>query len=166
MSSSLDILGLPEAPDWQHPAFGNFPVHPLVYRDQRIEYAAEHLRGRLVYLASPYTKVVQENGVWSARRSAVAAGAAEFWASRLAFHGVCAVSPIVQAHRMVMVDIGEVLDPLDTDFWTGWCAPILAAASAVVIPPIEGWKESAGVWREARMALGAVKPVWILAGDD
>jgi len=75
--------------------------------------------------------------------------------------GVTAVSPIVLADGMCHAT--EHLDPLDVRFWTRWCAPILAAARAVVVPDIPGWSRSEGVWHEVREALGRSLPVHVYA---
>lgn len=113
-----------------------------------------------VYLATPYSlEVVGEDGKWSRHRSYLLADLAVMSARRLAGHGVTAVSPIVLTDRMCSMT--KALDPLDDDYWTRWCAPILRGASAVVVPEIEGWQRSRGIWHEVTWALERAVPVWV-----
>lgn len=121
-----------------------------------------------VYLATPYTREVVGPRGWdrglSLRMQAYAARAQ----LRLALVGVTAVSPIVQAAEMVQaaeteVGPGEGPDSLDPVFWTRWCAPMLAASSAVAVPEIPGWERSQGVWHEVHVALGRNLPVFVYA---
>ena len=104
---------------------------------------------------------MDDAGHWSLAKSALAATRADRHAARLAMRGVTAVSPIVQAASMCHATAH--LDPLDARFWTRWCAPILAASRAVVVPDIPGWSRSEGVWHEVREALGRSLPVHVYA---
>jgi hypothetical protein len=90
--------------------------------------------------------------------------------SRLARVGVTAISPIVQSAEMVHAEAFERvrdaarLDPLDAGFWTRWCTPILNVCSAVVVPDIDGWPESAGVLHEVLETLRETqKPIFFYA---
>lgn len=124
---------------------------------------ARDCRSRQMYLATPYTRVVQdENGAWCAERSGLAGLEAARWLARLAVLGVSAVSPILQAVEMVGSGVEPDLDPLDEDFWTRWCAPLLQASGGVIVPPLPGWDRSRGVWHEARAALSANQPVYLV----
>lgn len=114
----------------------------------------------LVYLATPYSKIaVDRAGRWSLVESMCASERAAKAAARLTALGITAVSPIVQA--AAMCHASHALDPLDAVFWTRWCAPLLDACQAVVIPDIAGWDRSEGVWIEAREAVAQNKPVFV-----
>lgn len=132
---------------------------------------ARHCRwGQPVYLATPYTRrAAGPDGCWCAERSRAALAEAAREAARLAAVGVTAVSPVVLAVSMVEAEAeagavpGPRLDPMDEGFWRDWCRPILDACCAVVVPDLPGWRESAGVWREVRLALAWQRPVFLYA---
>lgn len=127
--------------------------------------AAARLRGRLVYLATPYSReVLDAAGEFCPARSAWSAARAAAWAQRFATEGVTAVSPIVQAVAMLGVRGGGGLDPLDAAFWDDWCRPLLRASDAMVVPAMPGWDRSVGVWREACATVRIQRRVHIL-GD-
>lgn len=127
--------------------------------------------GSPVYLATPYSKIVEYAGRWSYERSLYASAQAARELGRLARVGVTGVSPIVQSAEIAHVEralaaTGQSIDPLDTAFWEGWCRPILNVASAVVVPDIDGWSESEGVFREVMWTLQETqRPVFFYAGD-
>lgn len=130
-----------------------------------------HFLSRLVYLATPYTRrAVDENGAWCLDLSIAAAAEASAWAWRLTRAGLSVVSPIMLSAQMVHDEYAaeraspDAIDPLDHRAWEAWCAPILARCEVVAIPPIAGWDESLGVWREAVGALAVNKTV-LLLGD-
>lgn len=117
-----------------------------------------------VYLATPYSKLVRVSGRFVAERSRGLADAAAELQMDLAVRGVTAVSPIAQAHHMLMLGAcpehrGKVA--LDADFWTRWCEPMLDASAWVYVPDLPGWRESDGIWREVAHALRRNKPVLI-----
>lgn len=115
----------------------------------------------LVYLATPYSKrATDDGGAFCPYGAASAADEATVYAAALAARGVTAISPIVMAHRMCE-DGAAGLDPLDAAFWTRWCAPLLRACRAVVVPPIRGWRESDGVAHEVREARARGIPVFL-----
>jgi hypothetical protein len=102
----------------------------------------------LVYLATPYSKLaVDKAGRWNRVESMMAAERAARHAVRLCALGVTAISPIV--HAAALCHASNAIDPLDAMFWTRWCAPLLAASTAIVIPDIPGWDTSDGIWHEA-----------------
>jgi len=156
-------------PDWDtllaphmHEKWGG-----LLYVDVPLVDAARRLRGRLVYLATPYSReVIGSDGRWCPVRSTEFGIRAAMWARRFAGQGVTAVSPIVQAVEMVHCGAPTEPDPLDAEFWEKWCRPLLAKADAVVVPPIQGWRASVGVWREAIEALATSRQVWLLQNDN
>lgn len=122
---------------------------------------ADRCGGHAVYLATPYSKeVLDRSGNWSLALSLEASKRASREAVRLAAIGVTAVSPIVLAHEMVSM---ASFDPLDQKFWTQWCRPILNACGAVVVPNIQGWDASHGIWHEVTVALTSNRPVFVYA---
>lgn len=122
------------------------------------EAVARYSGGRLVYLATPYSKqVIGPGGVWDFGLSAEASVRAARWAAQVARHGATAVSPIVMAAEMC--HSARLLDPLDEPFWGRWCAPLLAASGTVAVPAFAGWQRSRGIWREVCWALQHNLPV-------
>jgi len=115
----------------------------------------------LVYLATPYTRMVLRDGAWHFALSVEMQVRAERHAARLAALGVTAVSPIALAAGMCHAS--HALDPLDAAFWARWCAPILAAARAVVVPDVPGWHLSDGIRHEVSEALARNLPVHVYA---
>ncbi len=135
----------------------------LLWMDIPFIDAVQRCRARLTYLATPYAKIsLNMNGQWCPVQSEMAAFQAAKWATHIAANGASAVSPVVQSAAIVAADTGAALDPLDDVFWRKWCAPLLRASGAVIIPPIDGWKVSLGIWREACAALEASKPVFVI----
>lgn len=122
-------------------------------------------RGDLVYLATPYSKLVlDEAGQFDEYLSITAADAASHWAARFAVNGITAVSPIVLADGLIGMDRHKLIDPLVAEFWTNWCRPLLDACAVVVVPPIAGWSESVGIWHEVRAQLARQRRVYLIAG--
>ena len=134
-------------------------------------------RGGQMYLATPYTKPATGDDGIDWRGAEAMCSEALFWLAYLTAQGLSVVSPIALAHPAARVvrpghvplrgAPGEVplpcfLDPLDTSFWTRWCAPILRASRGVIVPPIPGWRESEGIAHEVAEAVEAGKPVWTL----
>lgn len=140
-------LRLPAARDWRHPTLDACAGGGLLIREARLGDVIRHGRGRLCYLATPYSKVaVGADGAWDPSGSLDCAIRAARWARLLALEGVTAVSPVIQAVEMVRADLLErCLDPLDAGFWEHWCRPLLAACGAVIVPPLAGWRESDGI---------------------
>lgn len=153
------------APDW--PLFHQHHLRSgIVRKDASVQDCIASCRGRLAYLATPYSRIaVNAAGDWCPIRSEAAGFKAALWAARLARGGVTVVSPIAQAAAMVGVDLGRGLDPLDDAFWTKWCAPMLNACSAVIVPPIAGWQHSDGIWHEVCRSVRCNVPVWLLKDE-
>lgn len=161
---------------------GDFPARPdwaalhdyeglTLRRDVGVPELAQRFAARLVYLATPYTRrAVDENGAWCLDRSIAAATEASAWAWRLTRAGLSVVSPVMLSAQMVHDEWAaerphaDALGPLDWRAWEAWCRPMLAASDLVAIPPIDGWDESLGIWREAVAALAVNKPVVVLEG--
>lgn len=125
--------------------------------------------GGLVYLASPYSKLVCDRaGGWDYRLSYDAQRAPAVECLHLMRLGVTAVSPIVQSVELIhasMTGIAPVptIDPLDAGLWQPWCNRLLDAARAVVVPDIRGWSESVGVMAEVQRAMARLTPVFVYA---
>lgn len=155
---------LPHARNWNAPALDAYAVGHLFFRDARLADVVQRCRGRLAYLATPYTKVsVFEDGEWSPTESLECAVRAARWGRLLALEGVTAVSPVIQAVEMVHADfIEQQLDPLDASFWMDWCRPLLNASGVVIVPPVPGWDNSDGIWEEVRAALMFNRPVFLI----
>lgn len=127
----------------------------------------EHCRGRLCYLATPYTKRAQFGGKFSQERSFGCAVEAARWLTTLAVEGVTAVSPIVQSVEMISADLlNQQLDPLDQQFWAAWCRPLLRACDVIIVPPIPGWQESEGIWAEVDAALRSYRRVFLIGEGE
>lgn len=123
-----------------------------------------------VYLATPYTLRAQVNGKWSYEASLHASAQAARELGKLARVGVTAISPIVQSAEMVHAEAFErmgrsdQLDPLDVEFWTRWCRPILNVCGGLVVPDIDGWEDSLGVHREVMWTLRETnRPIFFYA---
>jgi len=154
----------PDRPQWGHHKLDEYAGGGLLYRGASLDQVADRCPAGMAYLATPYSKVVTEGvtGAWSPWRSEAAAHAASTWVSALADIQITAVSPIVLAVGAVHCG-GDQLDPLDHEFWMAWCAPILSASRAVIIPPINGWDDSLGVWQEAIAALTSNRSVYLIS---
>lgn len=161
------IAPFPAQPDW--PALiAAHPGNTLLHVDASLPDVAAREGGRLVYLASPYSRLVcDDDGAWCFTKSCAVEVVTSFWARDFALAGVTVASPILTACAMCHSDVlSEYLDPLHDAFWARWCQPMLAACASVVIPPISGWDQSRGVWREACWALEHNVPVYLMAEDD
>ena len=130
-----------------------------------------------VYLATPYSReAVDDLGAWCYDRSRAMQRAAAHAAAELYRVGVSAFSPIVQSAAMVHATgsfVGDdrsgvrfvaSIDPLDSSAWSRWCQPFLNTCGAVVIPEIDGWDRSAGIFAEVRYALQRLLPIYIYGG--
>ncbi|MDO6523247.1 DUF1937 family protein [Shimia thalassica] len=148
--------------DWPM-LFSEYRGTGLVMRDAALMDVVDSCRGSVAYLASPYSNIaVKPDGQWCPVRSDGAAFEAGRWAAICAVNGLTAVSPVIQTVSMMSADVGDGLCPLDQCFWADWCAPLLRACGGVVVPPIEGWRESEGVWHEVCRAVECNVPVWLL----
>lgn len=140
---------------------------PGLWHHATHEDAAQLVQGQQVYLATPYTRPVQQMiaGGWALRDAElVIAREAAAEVAELARLGVSAVSPIVLAvalrHARGPMAAPE---PFDADFWTRWCAPILQASGAVVVPDLPGRRESEGIWHEITVSLSRnVRVFWLI----
>lgn len=158
------MMMLPSVPDWEYLAeYYEHGGHGLLRRNIPFIEAVGVCRGRLAYLATPYSRhAVKADGQWCPVRSDAMAHEAAKWAAHCAVNGLTVVSPIVQAVASINADASRSIDPLDEKFWTTWCAPMLRACHAVIVPPIDGWEISAGIWHEVCQALYSNRPVYVI----
>ena len=130
-----------------------------------LDFIAARCMGRQVYLATPISQVIRAHGV--ERGGAVASQMAAFWVHRLAMAGVSAVAPaVLSIGALQQGNPAHPLGPcgyLDAPFWERWCAPILGASGAVVVPDLAGWSVSEGVGREVAWAVARNVPVFMMA---
>lgn len=156
---------VPARRDWADPVFDRLSGVGLFCYHQPFSRIVLECRGRLCYLATPYTKVVSSGSAWdwNPATSVEAAVRAARCSRALAVEGVTAVSPVIQSVEMIQSDIaGQSLNPLDGAFWKKWCAPLLRASEVVILPNLPGWAESDGVWAEVRYALNANTRVFLM----
>lgn len=147
-----------------------FGAGELVRLGADIDTVARHCRGRLVYLASPYShRAAGPDGAFCAEMGQGAADDACAWVAALAVAGVTAISPVALSHFACMESLCRrplrlaALDPLDAAFWHGWCRPLMHRCDAMVVPEIGGWDASAGIWAEFGWAVTHQRPVFVMA---
>ena len=160
----MSDFDLPHVRNWDAPALDAYAGACLFHRDARLADVISHCRGRLSYLATPYSKIARyDDGEFDPTESLECTVRAARWARLLALEGITAVSPIIQAVEMVHADfIDQQLDPLDVQFWEGWCRPLLSASGTVIVPPIAGWEYSDGIWVEVCEALRTQRRVFLI----
>ncbi len=153
--------------DWQHPGLQMYRDVALLNDQATLADVVAQCRGVLCYLATPFTKIAQyDDGEFDPAKSLECATRAARWSRALAIEGVTAVSPVIQSVEMVHADfVDQQLDPLDWDFWMCWCQPLLHACPVVIVPRIDGWGDSDGVWHDAVTALRQQKRVFVLRPD-
>ncbi len=101
----------------------------------------------MIYLASPYSH--SEPSVHEQRfRAACVAAARLMRAGRVVF------SPIAHGHSIAAYGL-----PTDWRFWERFDREQLARCDEVVVLTLDGWRESAGVQAEIRIAGELGKPV-------
>lgn len=106
---------------------------------------------RLLYLAAPYTHqspVVRE---W--REESTTSTAAII----MRLTGQAVYSPLTHGHRIAPYLPNELV--LDHEFWMQQCLPLLRMADELLVLPLEGWRESAGVRKEISVAQACLIPV-------
>ena len=159
---------LPTSRNWRAPELEAFVQAQLLHPETSLKEVSKRCLGTMAYLATPYSKVaLDDDGEWNATASLECGARAGYWARPLALSGVTAISPISQAVEMIHADFRCTrLDPMDAEFWENWCRPLLVASRSVIVPPIDGWDESEGIWHEVRAALMARKCVYLLRGFE
>ena len=154
----------PNRPDWDWLRLKYHGMN-LLFCDADLLDVARVMRGQFGYLATPFTGPVHQGGRYRAAQADVLASEAALWALWGAVHRLTLVSPVVNSMAMLAQDLGGTLDPLDRDFWQGWCLPLLHGCGGVVVPPISGWDRSDGVWRACCYALRHNMRVFLLRAD-
>ncbi|WP_295537611.1 DUF1937 family protein [uncultured Thioclava sp.] len=155
-------------PDWGH-LRATYAASGLLREECTVAAAAGIGSGRVVYLATPYSReVVDKHGVWCRDLHQSVVNVAGFWSWRLSYEGATAISPIVCADQIQVNGrcSGKGPGPLDDDWWSMWCLPLMRVAGCIVIPPIPGWDLSRGVWREACWALERGVPVCLISSPS
>lgn len=107
-----------------------------------------------IYLASPYSHTDRDVRI-QRYRAACETAATLIRAGRLVF------SPVAHAHP-----IAECGLPTEWTFWQGLDERLLRACDEVMVLMLEGWRDSAGVQAEIRLAGELGKPVRYLAPED
>lgn len=107
----------------------------------------------MIYLASPYSSrdsMLREQRFRDACRTA----------AKLLSEGQAVFSPIVHGHPLVEYGL-----PPNWPFWERFDRDHLVRCDEVVVLMLDGWRESAGVAAEIRIAGELGKPVRYLAPD-
>jgi Domain of unknown function (DUF1937) len=150
----------PAAPDWAW-LREHFPRGTGLRSDCDLAEIIRFCLGRLAYMATPYSKlVVNDDGQWDMTLSMDVEMQTAVHARALAMCDITAISPILMACEICHSDCDGYLDPLDNTFWARWCQPLLSRSDVVVVPPMDGWDASNGVWREVCWALSCGVPVF------
>ena len=157
-------LRMPDRPDWDFLRLRYGDCGLLTNAADLLD-VARVSRGRFCYLATPFAGAVVRRGRFRRGFADVVASEAALWCLWGAANGLTLVSPVAHAMSMLEQDLGGTLDPLDRDFWQRWTLPLLQAAGGVVVPPMEGWQQSDGVWRACGWALRHNIRVFLLRGD-
>jgi len=156
-------FNFPRQPDWPW-LKASYPGNILLHVDCPFMDVVRRVGGRMAYLATPYTKAVLNDDLqWDRGLSFDIEVRTARWSRAFAIEGVTVASPIVMSRAICHADVEGHLDPLDDAFWSRWCQPMLSACGAVVIPAMDGWDVSRGVWREACWALLHNVPVYLVA---
>ena len=162
------MMELPHQRNWQANSLQSFADVGLFVADAKLDEVFNFCKGRLCYLATPYTKIAQfDAGGFDPVESMECAVRAARWARLFALEGVTTVSPIIQSVEMIHSEfLEESLDPLDAQFWERWCFPLLRQSEVVIVPPIGGWDTSDGIWGEVRYALLAGRKVMTIYSGE
>lgn len=132
-------------------------------------HVARHNAG-LAYFASPVTLRFGGQGEadWYVLERLLREAALD--CDALAQAGVTAVSPAVMALEMIRArglgwdaSIRGARGVLDRTYWLRWCAPMLRAASCVVVSDRAGWQASDGIAAEVEQARFWNRQVFFMA---
>lgn len=152
----------PQVPDWDW-LRREYPGDVLLHVEMPVDRVAALAGERQAYLATPYSlEVMNDDMQWDVGLSADIEFQTSQWVSEFAAQGVLTVSPILLACAACFADFNRRLDPLDDAFWSRCCQPLLVASGHVIVPPMQGWQRSRGVWREVCWALQSNVPVWLV----
>jgi len=92
-----------KAIDWDAAFLKGHARAGVLHRDVDLEFAAKRCQGRLVYLASPYSKLCLKGGKWDEDLSLALGFKSAKWVAELSLRGVTAISPISQSSMMVAI---------------------------------------------------------------
>lgn len=109
------------------------------------------MNDRFFYLAGPYTH--PEAAVQGDRVELLTMAAAMLMSA-----GHVIYSPITHGHQIAQ----HFSRPQSHDFWLGQCLPLLHEADALIIVPLDGWRNSLGIAKEIDYAKGEGLPIYIL----
>lgn len=153
--------------DWLGGEMAAFERDRMLFRDVSADYVAARHGGELAYLATPYSKLCRDrSGGFNRSASITCVYSGAYWQRAFALRGLSTVSPIVMAGLIAESDMAEEVqevDPLNAPFWENWCRPMLEKADLVVVPQIDGWRDSLGVWCEVQTALARDVPVFLVS---
>jgi len=127
------------------------PTIPIVRPDAE---AASGTRGRMIYLASPYSH--PDEDVRQQRFEAVCKAAASLMRA-----GEIVFSPIAHGHPIAQHGL-----PTDWRFWERQCREQIDRCDEVVVLTLDGWRESEGVQAEIQIAADMGKPLRPVAEAD
>jgi len=116
-------------------------------------------KGRLWYLASPYSK--RKTGAGDGKDPGLKRAYAEAVAAsvELTKKGLTVFSPILHSHT---VGVAGKMDLLDARFWHGINAPFFDACGGLLVLPTKGYEESEGITLELTAFVGRAKPIYLL----
>lgn len=116
-------------------------------------------KGRLWYLASPYSKRATDQGGPSDPGLRGAFTEAVSASVELTRRGLTVFSPILHSH---IVGVAGKMDLLDGPFWHQVNQPYLEACGGLLVLPTKGYDESEGVALEMKAFVEQAKPIYIL----
>lgn len=125
-----------------------------LWRDTREDWLAGAVPGGQVYVAQPVTEHVAKGRIYRVIEDGVRITGA------LLAAGASPVSPaLTSSIALSLFGHRDDLAVMDHADWMSRAWPILAASRALVIPDLDGWDRSLGVWLEAHGALGLSMPI-------
>ncbi|PYE80831.1 DUF1937 family protein [Pseudoroseicyclus aestuarii] len=146
---------LPPEPDWTQ-LCARYEGSGLLRRDVDVDTAAKLALGCLGYLSVPCytcTFAAPKTNFAARHELETAAMAAAIWSRVFARHGARIVSPVVRLDGTWAANDLRDRSLLYPSPGQGRSAFLLRRCDLVVVPPIDGWRESVGVWRDACWAL-------------
>lgn len=152
----------PKTPNWEWLLSSEYVDRGILTANMGFDEIACEASGLLCYLATPYSReVVDAHGDWQQQYSEIIAEKTALWSGLFAAKGITVVSPILLSASMVHADTLAQLEPLDAAFWETWCAPLLFNSQRVIVPPVNGWRESLGIWREVEWSCKQSRKIYL-----
>jgi hypothetical protein len=117
------------------------------------------MKREMLYIAGPYTKLLDGKDKRVERFMALTRAAAEFMAD-----GYLVYSPITHTHEidLLLADGGT----LGSDYWVDFDEHFMAICDRCVVVRLPGWEDSAGVRREVAYFLKHGKTVHFVGPTD